>query len=728
MPEDRTVEDLTRTSLESVVVIYHEGRKPGEGATGSGFVIDPDGLIATNWHVINDRRRIEVELHDGTTRPVVSVHAWDRKLDLALVQIEPDPENPLSALELGDSDKLVQGQSVIALGNPRGLKFSVVEGVVGALRDDIREGPFPMIQVSMPVEQGNSGGPLLDRQGKVHGIISLKSMVTANLGFATPINALQLLLEKPNSMPIDRWATIGALDERQWNPTMGAQWSQRAGRIQVSGTGDGFGGRSLCLSKQDVPAKSYEVEVQVKLDDEAGAAGLAFSSDGGEKHYGFYPSGGRLRLTRFDGPNVYTWEILEQLDVESYKMGDWNRLRVRVEPNLITCFVNDVEVARTKDATLRGGSVGLCKFRGTEAEFRHFRLGDKISPQEIDPELRKEYFGKIEGYLRGDSEISREELLSTIVGKPNEATLSLEDADMILRQRLEHLEQLRRDVQAELIGRQINEVLHPKEGPINLLEACLLIARVENQELDVASYVNLLDQMGLEIREALQEGASEKDIIDAVRKFMFEENGFHASRLDYYNASNSFLNEVIDDREGIPITLSVLFIELARRAGSTTIHGVGLPGHFVVAYEPKPEKTQILDAYEGAKPLSRMQAMQMVAEMTGELLNDDHMTPVPEREVVLRMLRNLIHIKKGPDPYSPAPMQNPGEGNPVAAMPYLHVVLQIDPENVSARFDRALLRFQEGDREGAKTDIRWLLQNEPPGIDLRRLRDFYESM
>jgi len=719
----QSIEELTQSSLQSVVVINHEGRNPGEGATGSGFIIDASGLIATNWHVINDRRRIEVELHDGTTHEVVSVHAWDRKLDLAVIRIKPSPESPLVPLALGDSDALVQGQSVIALGNPRGLKFSVAEGVVGALRDDIREGPFPLIQVSMPVEQGNSGGPLIDRDGKVQGIISLKSMVTANLGFAAPINALKLLMEKPNSMPMDRWATIGALDDRQWAPTMGALWTQRAGRIQVKGAGKGFGGRALCLSKRQLPADTYEVEVEVKLTDESGAAGLAFSSDGGQKHYGFYPSGGRIRLTRFDGPDVYSWNILEQLEVPEYNLGEWNRLRVQVSPDAINCFVNDTLVAKTEDDALRGGQVGLCKFRQTEAEFRNFRLADKIQVKELDPKLQAKLNEQIEGYLTGEGD-SRQELLGAIMGDPLEGRASLEEVNAELQLRIDQLSRLSRDVQAEMIGREIHEVLSAEE--VDLFHAGVLIAKVENPDLDVASYVELLDEMGAEIREGLGERPTEKQIIDATRRFMFQENGFHGSRLDYYNASNSYLNEVIDDREGIPITLSIVFMELARRAGAETVHGVNLPGHFVLAFQPKKDRMQLLDVFEGAKGLSKVEALRMVARMTGQLMTEEQLEEVSEREIILRMLRNLIAIKKGPDPMDAAAAGL--EADPLAALPYLHVLLAVDPEDASARFDRAILRFQEGDRQGAKTDLRWLLQNEPPGVNIPRLREFYERL
>src|SRR5262249_5993498 len=147
-------------------------------------------------------------------------------------------------------------------------------------------------------------GPLLDMDGRVQGILTMKSLVTSNLGFAVSINSLKPLLKKPNPIPMSRWLTIGTLDPADWQTVFGARWRQRSGRIQVEGEGTGFGGRSLCIWQHEPPPLPFEVAVMVKLDDEAGAAGLIFQADGQDKHYGFYPSAGQLRLTRFDGPDV----------------------------------------------------------------------------------------------------------------------------------------------------------------------------------------------------------------------------------------------------------------------------------------------------------------------------------------------------------------------------------------------------------------------------------------
>ncbi|MFM8891093.1 MAG: S1C family serine protease, partial [Planctomycetia bacterium] len=269
--EPRSVEELARDVKPSVVTIRFTGRRRGDEGLGTGFVVG-DGLVATNLHVIGEARPISVELADGTRHDVTAVHASDRAADLAIVRIGA---RGLVPLPLGDADGIAAGQEVVAIGNPHGLKQSVVAGRVSALRQ--MEG-IEMLQLALPVEPGNSGGPLLDTHGRVHGIVSMKSLVTPNLGFAVAVGRLKQLLERPNPVTMDRWLTIGGLDAAEWTTVGGARWRQRAGRIAVTGSGEGFGGRSLCLAVTPPPGDPFEVGVWVTLDDAAGAAGLVFAA------------------------------------------------------------------------------------------------------------------------------------------------------------------------------------------------------------------------------------------------------------------------------------------------------------------------------------------------------------------------------------------------------------------------------------------------------------------
>ena len=697
-----TVEKLAAKVRRSAVVITHGGRSGGEGGTGSGFVVSKDGLIATCAHVIGESRPLTVRFDDGTEHKVISIHAWDATLDLAVLRIDAQGLEPIP---LAEANSISQGAEIVAMGAPHGLEFSVVRGVVSAVRDYVGRA---LIQVAIPVEPGNSGGPLLDLEGQVHGLLTMKSAVTDNLGWAVPVGALRRLLEKPNTVPMEKWLTIGRLDPKRWKTVMGATWKQRAGRITVTQQGVGFGGRSLCLSEREVPEAPYEVSVEAILDDEAGAAGLAFASDGGDQHYGFYPSGGGLRLTRFDGPDVFSWNILAQLKTEAYRPGDWNRLRVRVEEKKLTCFVNGEKVIELEDAGLRGGKVGLAKFRQTVATFRNFRLGANLGQDLVAPELLARLEKQITRLKRDPN---HENALAKLSNSPDLArTLLFREAEK-LRAQADDLEAQSRAIHRRAISEKIFETLKGEKED-KLFRAALLIARLDNPEIEVAPYLQEIERMAGEITGTLPEGATTAQKVEAVRNYLFKDNGFHGSRSDYYSRSNSYLNEVIDDREGIPITLSLLFIELTRRA-SAQLHGLGLPGHFVACYQDGKERI-IIDPFEGGVAMSHEDANALILA-AGFSGTAEEMPIADPPQIISRMLRNLQAIAIEERAF-------------VDALSYVEILVTLNPDNPQERLNRALLHLQSGQPNHAKPDLEWILDHEPEGINLARIRELYQRL
>ena len=707
------MEALTARARPALATIHTEGRGGGVRGEGSGFVVSEDGLVVTNLHVIGQARPIRVTLEDGSEHAVTAVHASDRKLDLAVLKIDADG---LESLPLGDGEDLDQGEDVIALGNPRGLAFSVVRGVVSAFReiDGNR-----MIQLAIPIEQGNSGGPLLDREGKVQGVMTMKSTVTRNLGFAMPVAALKVLMEKPNPIPIDDWLTIGALDPARWTPVMGADWTQHAGTVRVREPGSGFGGRSLCLSSRKVPDLPYELAVEVRLDDEAGAAGLVFSSDGGEVHYGFYPTGGQLRLTRFDGPVVYDWAILETVPVPSYREGDWNRLRVRIDKKKIRCFVNGELAIESDDTELREGAVGLCKFRSTEAEFRNFRVGKdlrpKALPKEIVDRLHRDLLGPATA-LPERFRLESGELESALANNPEAARALLEAEATRLESGAASLRGIAAQIHDRQIERQLAEELAKPEDQISLFRAGLSIARVRNQDLQSKPYLESLDRMARDVGDQIPKDKSDdRSKLEALSAYLFTHQGFHGSRFDYYNPSNSFLNEVIDDREGLPITLSVLYLELADRIGVERIHGIPLPGHFMVGYLPKESgEMELIDPFNGGSRVTHEEAAEIIFKATGAPFDRDCLKPATKHEIVARMLTNLIGVHFEEEP--------PGD-----ALAYLNLYLAITPEDHGQRFARGFLRYRASDFKGALADLRHVRDHAPVDAGSAQM-DRLESM
>jgi serine protease Do len=164
---------------------------------GSGFIIDPSGLVATNNHVIADADEINVILNDGTKLPAELV-GKDSKSDLALLRVHSD--KPLKAVKFGDSDKLRLGEWVIAIGNPFSLGGTVTAGIVSARNRDINSGPYDnYIQTDAAINRGNSGGPLFNLNGDVVGIntaIISPSGGSIGIGFAVPSNAAVAVLDQ----------------------------------------------------------------------------------------------------------------------------------------------------------------------------------------------------------------------------------------------------------------------------------------------------------------------------------------------------------------------------------------------------------------------------------------------------------------------------------------------------------------------------------------------------
>ncbi|MSQ94109.1 MAG: trypsin-like serine protease [Gemmataceae bacterium] len=700
-PAPKNVEQLAEQAKESIAIILYAGRDGKQQGLGTGFVISEDGLIATNLHVIGDARPITVQLSDGSKHEATAVHASDRKLDLAIVKI--DAKRKLKPLVLGDSSKLPQGLAIVAIGHPLGLEHSVVAGVLSGKRDF--DG-VSMLQLAIPIEQGNSGGPVLDMQGRVVGIVTLKSARTNNLGFAVPVNALKQIQNRPNPIAIEQWLTIGALDKTEWKTMYGARWRQRAGRILADGAGTGFGGRTLCLSERKPPEFPYEATVTVKLDDEAGAAGLIFGGDDDGKHYGFYPTGGKLRLTRFDGPNVFSWNILHDQKSPAYRPGDWNTIKVRIEKDKFTCYINEEKITELPNPEYYGTVVGLAKFRDTVAEFKKFQAAPKVATSAIKPETRLA-FEKSLAKIGLDKETPFKDL-APLLKSPVDSQALLREKARELEKQAEQLRKLAVTVHHERCVADLAELFKAPDEKVDLAMAALLIARFDNEELDVDFYRQEIDRLARQVSTKLPASAKPQAAVEALNKFLFKERGFHGSHTEYYSRSNSYLNEVIDDREGLPITLSVLYIEIARRLKLTVV-GVPLPGHFVVRHEPKGEKEQYIDVFDG-KLLSRAEAEAKIKKVTGRAPEEDDFKAATKKTIVVRMLHNLINVAES-------------EKDRGSILRYLDGIMAVDPDAYEERWARAVFRFQAGLRAGSLADCEHLLKQDPPGADLERVRE-----
>ena len=453
------------------------------------------------------------------------------------------------------------------------------------------------------------------------------------------------------------------------------------------------------------------------MDKESGAAGLVFHADGQNKHYGFYPSSGKIRLTRFEGSDVFSWQVLYDQPSEHYRPGEWNTLRVRIEKDQFHCYVNDKLILSSGDKGFTTGRAGLAKFRTTQAEFRHFRIGNKLDQATLTPELADRLNQLIEGLPRLDT-ISNTQLKSLQENPADSRELLRRQAEQ-LKERAAELQKISADIHVRSIAARLNKIFPDQAGAeatdlkeADLLRAALLIALLDEEEIDIDAYVRLIERMVADISKKTKKDASSADKLAALDQYLFQDNGFHGSRFDYYHRANSYLNRVIDDREGLPITLCVLYIELGRRLG-LTIEGVGLPGHFVVQHVDDAKKSQLIDVFNEGKRLSREEAIKLVAEHSNQPFQDEYLEPVSKRLIVTRMLNNLMGLAQQKE-------------DKESMLRYVELMMALDSHSVQSRGMRAILRFETGRKKSAIADLDWFLEHRPANLDLNRIQEMRE--
>ena len=690
----------------SVVTISSVNRGGGPWGVGTGFVVDAEGVIATNFHVIGEHREFTVELADGTLCKPTEILAIDRSRDLALFRID---QSGLPTLPLGDSSKIEPGQAVLSVGNPLGYDLSVSQGVVAAIRELEFGDGRPMVQVAIPIEAGSSGSPVVDRNGEVLAMLTIKS--GGAMGFGVPANALRSLMGEIRPIPIKRWLTVGMLDDDEWVLPLGGNWRQRAGIIKASGMGDGFGGRMICLAQQPNISPPFDLEVEVRLEDESGAAGLVFGSDGEQKHYGFYPTNGSLRLTCFNGPKVFDWNIIETIPSPDYLPGTWNRLKIRFDQGgQIRCSINEQEVIEAVDFTLKKGWVGLCKFREPAAEFRNFRISARLSSGSITPEIRELAY-ELSQTLVLEKSISPSEV-QDLTKLDSSVYQALIDRAVEMEQASERLRQSAEKVRIARIIKELTDLLTSKktESEEILLRSALLVSLMDNPDFQLKQYLDRVDRMATRIAQKIPKQISKRETLDILVDELFVQLGYHGSTLDFHHRSNSYLNEVIDDREGLPITLTLLLLELGKRI-DLPITGLATPGHFLALYREPGQKLKdsvIIDAFSG-RTISREYAN----TLTHSELSDKDFVPASETEIINRILRNLLRSADW-------------DRDSSASLRYLDALVSINPNDRYHRTLRAMTHYGLGSFVEALIDINYLIDQDPqdpanaPLIEIKR--------
>lgn len=180
-----------------------------------------------------------------------------------------------------------------------------------------------------------------------------------------------------------------------------------------------------------------------------------------------------------------------------------------------------------------------------------------------------------------------------------------------------------------------------RQTDVDLERGAFLVAKFGYPGFDIGLYHNWLDQVAERVRGELPEGADTVTALQRVSSVLFGTLGFAGNEARYYDPDNSFINRVIDTRRGIPVTLSILFLLVARRLGLPA-YGVGAPGHFLVGFKSGPYPC-FLDAFHKGKLLDISEVRRLLAR-SGYQFKPEFVSPCSNREIVLRLLRNLVAI------------------------------------------------------------------------------------
>ena len=246
------------------------------------------------------------------------------------------------------------------------------------------------------------------------------------------------------------------------------------------------------------------------------------------------------------------------------------------------------------------------------------------------------------------------------------------------------------------------------DASVDLARAALLIAAMEYPDLDIDRELGLLDSLAAGAAHRLGDNRETIFAINTLSEYLFDEVGLQGNADDYYDPRNSYLNQVLKRQLGIPITLSLVYLEVGKRLGIPLV-GIGMPGHFLLRH--RDETGLFVDPFNRGILLSEEECAQRLTEITQDRVewDPDFLNPISNREYVARMLHNLKNIY----------LQ---QGNFQRALSIMDRLVQLQPDHPRELRDRGLVKHRLGLDEGAAVDIAAYLNTAPPGSDSEEMR------
>jgi regulator of sirC expression with transglutaminase-like and TPR domain len=263
--------------------------------------------------------------------------------------------------------------------------------------------------------------------------------------------------------------------------------------------------------------------------------------------------------------------------------------------------------------------------------------------------------------------------------------------------------------------RTFQELVTLPDGAVPLAEAALLLACEEYPQLEISPYLDRLDEIADFVRPKLHTGMSPLDTIEALNEVLFGIVGFRGNTENYNDPRNSFFNDVLERRIGIPITLSAVYLEVARRI-SFPIFGVGMPGHFLVKYGDRTQEF-FLDPFNGGQILTREDCERRFSEMFGneQEFSERMLDVVSPRQMLFRMVNNLKTIYLKVHAYE-------------KSLAMVDMMLLADPEAIEQYRDRGILKVQLRRFNAAVRDFEQYVKGAPDSKDRPQVEEHLKEL
>jgi regulator of sirC expression with transglutaminase-like and TPR domain len=245
---------------------------------------------------------------------------------------------------------------------------------------------------------------------------------------------------------------------------------------------------------------------------------------------------------------------------------------------------------------------------------------------------------------------------------------------------------------------------------IDLLRSALTFARIEDPQLDIEHYVRRVDELAARVAQKIEDPDDHVQIIAALNDVLFKEEMFRGNTVDYYSPRNSFLHDVLDRRLGIPITLALIYMEVARRVGFQ-LFGVGMPGHFLLKHHDVDGHSILIDAFERGSIVTEDDCRQKLDSIySGQVaLQPEFLLAVTRRQMLTRMLNNLRAVYLSHRDFR-------------RAVHVVDLILVIYPRSPEDMKQRAVLRYNLNDYLGALSDFEEYVKMSPDASDAEEIR------